>query len=62
MDTDAADMEERALLTEALADLVEARTGDLPAALTEFGWPELLAADPAVAVGTLFRLQGARLT
>jgi hypothetical protein len=62
MDTDAVDMEERALLTDALTDLVEARTGDLPAALTEFGWPELLAADPAVAVGTLFRLQGARLT
>jgi hypothetical protein len=56
------DAEELVLLNDALADLVEARPDDLPTALAEFGWPELLAAEPAIAVGTLFRLQGARLT
>jgi hypothetical protein len=56
------DAEEVSLLNEALADLVDARSDDLPAALAEFGWAELLAAEPAVAVGTLFRLQGAKLT
>jgi Acyl-CoA dehydrogenase, C-terminal domain len=56
------DCHELSLLTEALTDLVSARGDDLCAALAEFGWPELLAAEPAVAVGTLFRLQGALLT
>jgi hypothetical protein len=53
---------ELALLREALSDLVDARPDDLPAALAEFGWADLLAADPAVATTELFRLQGERLT
>jgi hypothetical protein len=50
------------LMREALSDLVLAHPGDLRAALGEFGWHELMAEDPAVAVDLLFRLQGRHLT
>jgi hypothetical protein len=50
------------LMREALSDLVLAHPGDLRAALGEFGWAELMAEDPAVAVDLLFRLQGEHLT
>ena len=50
------------LLRGALTDLVAAHPGDLREALQDFGWPDLLVEDPAVAVELLFRLQGERLT
>lgn len=50
------------LMREALSDLVLAHPGDLRAALGQFGWAELMAEDPAVAVDLLFRLQGEHLT
>ncbi|MBA3744516.1 acyl-CoA dehydrogenase family protein [Sporichthya sp.] len=53
---------ELALMREALSDLVLAHPGDLRAALGQFGWAELMAEDPAVAVDLLFRLQGEHLT
>jgi hypothetical protein len=41
---------------------VVAHPGDLRAALGQFGWHELMAEDPGVAVDLLFRLQGRHLT
>ena len=53
---------ELTLLRDALADLVSARPDDLRAALREFGWYDLLAEEPAIAVEVLFTLQGLHLT
>lgn len=50
------------LLRGALEDLATAHPGDLRDALRDFGWQDLLAEDPEVAVEVLFRLQGERLT
>jgi alkylation response protein AidB-like acyl-CoA dehydrogenase len=51
------------LLTESLAHSVTAAgPGNLRRALQDFGWDDLLAEDPAVAVATLASLQGEHLT
>ncbi len=56
------DRTELDLLRGALHDLVTTHPGELRTALRDFGWSDLLAEDPAVAVEVLFRLQGERLT
>ncbi|HEY0448704.1 acyl-CoA dehydrogenase family protein [Actinophytocola sp.] len=57
------DAEERRLLRESLRKAVEsAGPGGLRAAVTDFGWFDLLAEHPAVAVSTLAELQGELLT
>lgn len=56
------DRSELELMRAALSDLVLAHPGDLRAALGQFGWADLMAEDPAVAVDLLFRLQGSHLT
>jgi hypothetical protein len=56
------DRTELELLRGALEDLTTAHPGGLRDALRDFGWQDLLAEDPAVAVEVLFRLQGERLT
>lgn len=53
--------EERALLRESLAKALDT-TGDLRMAAAEFGWHDLLADDPEVAVATVAELAGERLT
>jgi hypothetical protein len=57
------DDDDRRLLHDSLAQTVAAAPPEgLRAALTEFGWPDLLAEDPAVAVSSLATLQGEHLT
>jgi hypothetical protein len=56
------DRTELDLLRGALGDLVSAHPAELRDALRAFGWHDLLAEEPAVAVEVLFRLQGERLT
>jgi hypothetical protein len=57
------DADDRRLLHESQAQTVAAAPPDgLRAALTEFGWSDLLAEDPAVAVSSLATLQGEHLT
>lgn len=51
--------EERVMLRSSLRRLlVETDTAKLAPALDEFGWPDVLAADPAEAVSALFEAQG----
>ena len=53
------DAEDRRLLEESLRKLTDSLTGEpLDAALTDLGWRDALADDPAAAVSSLFRLQG----
>jgi len=55
--------DERAMLRSSLRRLlVETDAAKLPTALEEFGWLDLLQADPAEAVAALFELQGETLT
>jgi hypothetical protein len=57
------DEDDRRLLHDSLSQTVAAAAPDrLRAALAEFGWPDLLAEDPAVAVTSLATLQGEYLT
>jgi len=54
--------DERALLRSSLRRLlVETETAKLAPALDQFGWPDVLAADPAEAVPALFETQGETL-
>jgi Acyl-CoA dehydrogenase, C-terminal domain len=54
---------DRRLLFDSLAQVVtHAEPGGLRAAVTEFGWPDLLADEPAVAVSALATLEGEHLT
>jgi len=55
--------EEREMLRGSLRRLLtETDPAKLPAALDEFGWPELLASDPGEAVPALFETQGETVT
>lgn len=57
------DDDERRLLLDSLSQVVsEAATGDLRAALADFGWHELLAESPQMAVSGIGTLQGEHLT
>ncbi|WP_028852193.1 acyl-CoA dehydrogenase family protein [Thermocrispum municipale] len=56
------DTDEKALLRDSLAGIIRDTPAErLDAALTDFGWPDLLDDEPAVAVSLLFELQGKSL-
>lgn len=53
------DTDERELLDETLLNLAEdQRNDDFTASLDEFGWPDVLAAEPQAAIASLFSAQG----